>query len=380
MLEEAIIPQLIGGKEMNKENATKDNIKQFTDQCFDRESEKAAGIIKGILDARSPRISDISNAMDGNPDANYKTIQRFIDHNEPKDALRRLYDEDSSFVLGDPTDIERLQAKKTEYVGKLKDKQLGFQILVLATPYQGRAIPFSFVTYSSRTIGTEMRSRNMEHSKAIGELKELLGDKILVLDREFSYEWFFEELVKAGIQFVIRLKTGNNPTILNEEGEKISLTVSIGEEEHYQGVYYKGNVEVNLAGKWEAGFNEPMWVICSLNLKPSRALGVYGLRMKIDECFRDTKNLLDLDKIMNKKRVNMEKMVALVLLAYSIGLLIGEEIRERLYTGRKRKLFSGLFILLKRNDNIVKQIWEDIMNAVYSIFTRIVFGYVRTHV
>jgi hypothetical protein len=380
MLEESIIPQLIGGKEMNKENATKDNIKQFTDQCFDRESEKAAGIIKGILDARSPRISDISNAMDGNPDANYKTIQRFIGHNEPKDALRRLYDEDSSFVLGDPTDIERLQASKTEYVGKLKDKQLGFQILVLATPYQGRAIPFSFVTYSSKTIGSEMRSRNMEHSKAIGELKELLGDKILVLDREFSYEWFFEELVEAGIQFVIRLKVGNNPTILNEEGEKISLTVGIGEQEHYQGVYYKGNVEVNLAGKWEKGFNEPMWVICSLNLKPPQALEVYGLRMKIDECFRDTKNLLDLDKIMNKKRVNMEKMVALTLLAYSIGLLIGEEIRERLYTGRKRKLFSGLFILLKRNDSIVKQIWEDIMNAVYSIFTRIVFGYVRTHV
>jgi len=156
--------------------------------------------------------------------------------------------------------------------------------------------------------------------------------------------------------------------------------VSIGEQEHYQGVYYEGNVEVNLAGMWDKGFNEPMWVISSLNLKPSRALEVYGLRMKIEECFRDTKNLLDLDKIMNKKRINMEKMVALALLAYSIGLLIGEEIRERLYTGRKRKLYSGLFILLKRNDSIVKQIWEDIMNAVYYLFTRIVFGYVRTHV
>ena len=186
--------------------------------------------------------------------------------------------------------------------------------------------------------------------------------------------------MESGIQFVIRLKIGNNPTILNEEGEKISLTVSIGEEEHYHGVYYKGNVEVNLAGKWEKGFNEPMWVISSLNLKPSQALEIYGLRMKIEECFRDTKNLLDLDKIMNKKRVNMEKMVALVLLAYAIGLLIGEEIRDRVYTGKKRKKFSGLFILLKRNDNIVEQIWEDVMKAVYSLFTRIVFGYVRTHV
>ena len=78
-----------------------DNIKEFTDQCFDRESEKAAGIIKGILDSRSPRISDISNAMEGNSDANYKPIQRFIDKNDPKEVLQRFYDADSSFVLGD---------------------------------------------------------------------------------------------------------------------------------------------------------------------------------------------------------------------------------------------------------------------------------------
>ena len=49
---------------MNRDNATIDNIKQFTDQCFDRDTEKAASIIKGILDARSPRISDISNAVE----------------------------------------------------------------------------------------------------------------------------------------------------------------------------------------------------------------------------------------------------------------------------------------------------------------------------
>ena len=64
---------------MNKENVTIDNIKQVIDQYFDGDTEMAARIIKGILDARSPRISDIANAMKGNPDANYKAIQRFID-------------------------------------------------------------------------------------------------------------------------------------------------------------------------------------------------------------------------------------------------------------------------------------------------------------
>ena len=37
----------------------------------------------------------------------------------------------------------------------------------------------------------------------------------------------------------------------------------------------------------------------------------------------------------------MEKMVAMMLLAYSIALLIGEEIRDRVYKGRKWKVWNG---------------------------------------
>lgn len=365
---------------MNNQSVSIDNIKQFTDQCFDRDSGKAARIIKGILDSGSPRMSDISNAMEGNSDANYKTIQRFIAKNDPKEALHRLYDEDSAIVIGDPTDIERPQAKKTEYVGKLKDKTPGFQTLVLATPYRGRAIPFSFVTYSSKTIGSEMSSRNIKHMEAIGEIKELLGNKILVLDSEFSYESLFEELVEADIQFVIRLNSGIKPTILNEDGDKISLTISKGEEENHCGVYYKGKVEVNLAGRWSKKFNKSFWVISSLSISPMEALMIYSSRMKIEECFKNLKSLLDLDKIMNKKQVNMEKMMALTLLAYSVGLLLGEEIRRRVYSVEKRKQFSGLYILLRRRDNILSHTWKDIMGAVYALFRRLVFGYVRTHV
>ena len=217
---------------MGKRATSKRNIKRFTEQCFDRESEQAARIIKGVLDARSPRLSDISNAMEGNEDANYKAIQRFIGDDKPKEALHRLYNEESEYVLGDPTDIERPQAGKTDYVGKLKSKKLGFIIMFLATPYRGRAIPFSFITYSSKTINAEMSSRNMKHIKCISELKELLGDKILVLDREFSYELMFEEIAQSDIEFAIRLNTGNKPTLRDEEGNKISLTVGIGEEVH----------------------------------------------------------------------------------------------------------------------------------------------------
>jgi len=49
---------------MNEQIITIDNIEKFTDQCFDRDNDKAACIVKGILDAKSPRISDISNEME----------------------------------------------------------------------------------------------------------------------------------------------------------------------------------------------------------------------------------------------------------------------------------------------------------------------------
>lgn len=42
-------------------------------------------------------------------------------------------------------------------------------------------------------------------------------------------------------------------------------------------------------------------------------------------------------------------MISLALIAYAIGLVLGETLRTHLFpeTNRKRKLYSGLFVLLK---------------------------------
>ncbi len=101
-------------------------------------------MLKAILAAQSPRISAISRAMPGNPEANYKAIQRLLDRIEPQAV-------DAPFVIGDPTEMPQPQACKTEYVGTLKDgKTKGFWLLVLATPFRGRALPFSFITFPLR--------------------------------------------------------------------------------------------------------------------------------------------------------------------------------------------------------------------------------------
>ena len=366
---------------MFKQTIKLSDMQKFCTECFDgtEEAEKAAGILKGILDSRSPRISDISYAMRGKPEASYKAIQRFLDSTDTQKVLNRLYWEEAPFILADPTEIERRQAKKTEYVGRLKDgKTLGFQVLPLAFPYRGRAIPFHFITYSSKTIGDNSTSRNLEHCRAIGKLKELFGDKPLVMDREFSYEELFQAFILEGMKFVIRLNVSSGATIVDGEGQRVMLSIRPGEKVVSRGVYYKGKVKVNLAGEWGRGLGEPLWVIS--NLEPEAALAIYKARMKIEQTFRDLKSLLRWDKIMNKSQRNMEKVTALMLIAYAIALLIGEAFRERIYPRKKSKLYSGLFILLKQHTQLASKIMEEIVARVHSLFRGIILGDVRTNV
>lgn len=165
-------------------------MRQFMQALFEDETmaNKAAEIGQAILAARSLRLTEIAAKMQGSSDASYKRIGRFIRQADPRQALWRLFQEQAEFVIGDPTEIERPQAWKTAYVGTLKDgKTRGFWALVLATAYRGRAIPCGLITYSSKTIASRQDSRNLNHFRAFEGFKDLLGERPLVLDREFSY-------------------------------------------------------------------------------------------------------------------------------------------------------------------------------------------------
>lgn len=59
---------------MVKSILSKKALERFSREIFDRDEEvkKIVPIIKGIFDARSPRLLGIAQAMPGNSDANYK--------------------------------------------------------------------------------------------------------------------------------------------------------------------------------------------------------------------------------------------------------------------------------------------------------------------
>jgi hypothetical protein len=369
----------------------------------EREVKKGAEITKALLEAQSPRLTNIAEKMTGQSERNYKTIQRFLKQTDVKQLLFRFYQETAEFVIGDPTEMERYKAPKTSYVGTLSDgKTAGYWLMVLSTPFRGRSLPFSFVIYSSKTIGSQCTSRNQEHFRCFEAIKDMLGDRPLVLDREFSYEELMEILYIEHIQFVIRLNLGDErkqPRLIDADGEPVKLFILPGQTVIHRNVYYLGTVKVNLVGYWRKGLSKPIWIMTTL--EPELGLEIYLKRMKIEETFRDCKDLLRLTKLMNKKQSLLEQMIALCLLAYIIGVWLGEAIRDVAFGNLdvalvpdalltkpsvdanahpKWLLYSGLFILLKQKLRLSRKQIDAVSQAAASAFAVLIFGDVRSFV
>jgi len=233
------------------------------------------------------------------------------------------------------------------------------------------------VSYSSAIIGSEVTSRKRYHYQAFAEVKELLGEKPLVLDREFSYLELMQALVREEVNFVIRLKVGAH--FFDQEGKQVALNVKKGETRILNKVFYMGKVFVNVVGQWQEGLKEPLWVMT--NLPAEQGLSFYEQRMKIEETFRDLKSLLGMDKLMCQKRHWMEQMVCLALIAFAIGLVLGNTLRSHIFpeTSRKRKLYSGLFVLLKLKLTVDFLEFRRVCKTASQIFQSIVIP-VRTPV
>lgn len=100
-------------------------------------------------------------------------------------------------------------------------------------------------------------------------------------------------------------------------------------------------------------------------------------------------------RVMNKRQDYMEKMLALLLLVYAVGVLVGETLRDALYgqpvahppsadasasqpQGNKWRRYSGLFVLLKQKWHVSPPRWRAILNAAWTTFLAIVHSPVPT--
>jgi hypothetical protein len=117
--------------------------------------------------------------------------------------------------LLDPTEVERPQARKTEYVGETR----GFWLLLWATPIGGGPSPAGWKTIADRG-----------DTRAIETLKDIVGDRPVG-----SYLGFLQYLEAAQVSFVIRLNQGTHPKFQDSEGR-----ASAGPESGLSGCVVQG--------------------------------------------------------------------------------------------------------------------------------------------
>lgn len=297
--------------------------------------KQMSAIINAILAARALRISSIAHAMQANYETAYRRVTRFLNEfHDHELVLQRMLCDNVPFLIADPTIIDRPEAEKTKYVGLVRPERRGFYLLTIAAPFKGRALPVMIHDYSPATIADECSSRNIEHTAALEKIKDIAGETPIIFDREFSYANLLEDFEAEGLHYVIRLNTKNHVKLTDVHGETVELSIGHGERKTWSGLFYKGKIKVNVAAVWKAGFKSPLFVVTSLE-DADQAIDLYLQRMKIELMFRDLKSEMGVDKNMSMKRENMQKLIVLAMLAYTMAALVGEKVREMYYDQKK---------------------------------------------
>jgi len=308
-------------------------------------------IIQAYLKAGKLRISAIACNMDGESDAAYKRVQRTFNA-IPSDLFAEAnsgcFDPNAEAILVDYTEVARPEAKKTSYVGFIKDKTRGISMLALSTPFKGRSLPFAVGIYSSALINTENSSKPKQFHEFLKPYIPFIRTIPIVGDREFFSEGNLRFFIENKMKFVVRFKTGpaERKTVLTKsDGSPLNYNLHKGQTKSWRGVMYKG-MKVNLIGYWDPKYNEPLYIICNIDTK--KALRLYKLRMKIESTFKDCKDKLGIGKNMSKTKDNTIKMLRMAMLAYALAILLSERLRETVLSKKMQAKFSGLYVLINR--------------------------------
>jgi len=255
-----------------------------------------------------------------------------------------------TIILGDRTVIEKKKDRKLEYFGRgRKGKELW--IYTFGVPFKGRVLPVQTELYAPEPL-----TRNETHQNLIEGLIEKVGeDLVIVFDAELTYEAILKELKEGGISYVVPLKR-EVALIDPETGKRYSLREL--KEKVYQGgvskwskeLLYKGEERVKVVVHkfpFPTGRGERVGIlIASLDLEDEEVISAYRERMKIEETFRDWKSYNGVGKLMFRKREILEKLLLVLMVAYTLFTLFGEMVKEKgLLNPLERRKKSGYFLV-----------------------------------
>jgi hypothetical protein len=277
-------------------------------------------LVVGAIRCRRVSEADLGRSMRSKTCAKHriKRVWRFLRNPriEPVDGARALV------VLASKACKGRLIID-VDWVDIRQD-----HVLRASVPLRGRSVPILFAAYRSKLL---RRSRNTFEDGFFLALKSMLPEgteAVIVADRGFGRSSLARHLQELGLSYVIRVSRG---AIFTVNGKSIKLpTTELTPRKGIDwgfGSYCKTRpVKQRIVGYWQRKQSEPWILATDLKWGWKRIVGVYRLRMLIEELFRDEKNLrfgwgLRQSQLSSPER--LERLLLVLAFAYIFLLLLG---------------------------------------------------------
>ena len=251
-------------------------------------------------------------------------------------------------------------------------KVRGLHVLMAAVVVQGRALPWCWASYRSRTLH---KSQNYLEEALLLQLKAALpaGLRIVILaDRGFGRAALLATCQRLQLEYLIRID-GN--VIVGTErwhGNLKHYPVRRGMAQFWTAVQYRSDtlVQTNLVIRWKRGLSgkrdQPWYLVTSLD---QAELGrgpaavqlsdLYALRFDIEELFRDAKNEhlgWSLGKTRMRQPQRLDRLLLVLALAYlllvGLGLWCRQHLPPRRWASNNRRRELSAFavgrVMLRR--------------------------------
>lgn len=189
-------------------------------------------------------------------------------------------------------------------------------------------------------------SQNQEEERLLEKLRRLIprGTEVIILaDRGFGRVELLKKLELLGFKYVIRVSGTAWIESDRFTGALRSFPVRIGQLIDFGQVLYhkKERYPVRLVYQFDAGQEEPWFLVTNLDWEPKSVTQFYGRRMDIEEAFKDFKNLrtgLGLRGVRLSCAERYERLLLAMVYAYFFLLLAGAHGEEK---GYHRQLVSS---------------------------------------
>lgn len=252
-----------------------------------------------------------------------------------------------------------------------------YKALVAAIPFRKRAIPIVFKIYTNQQImDLEYRSWNEIVWNFMDQVMETVQgvmpdrESVFILDRGFADVKLMKYLNHMGGNFIMRVPKSSGIQVENYSGK----LKTFGETGYFRDVLYhmKERVKVNLfCAVDDSDKDDPMFIVSNID----DGIGLlYGLRMRIEEAFRDMKTLFGFKHLVLKdiEQSRVERILMLVIIGMGLLFLLFEKSGyrwSRYYNTSCRKEFSLIHVIADRIRvswaNLVTTPWFSLHNAAF---------------